>query len=262
MGLSTPWATRPVKPVLTAEDVHVWLADLDPPPADGRRLSALLSDDERERAQRFHFERDQRRFAVGRGILRDILGLYLDWDPGRLMFAYGARGKPMLSRGCGDGTLRFNLSHSQEVGLIAVARSREVGVDIEHIRPMRDIEAMASRSFSRQESAALFGLSPERRQRGFFACWTRKEAYLKAIGDGLAFSLDAFAVSIDPDEPARLLWVAGEPNGPNDWTLVGVTPPRDAIGAVVVSGRGVRVACFLWSAASCDPDASLSRRGA
>jgi len=255
IGLNASWGCPPFNPILAADDVHVWFFDLDRLAVCVGRLWALLSDDERARAQRFHFERDQRRFAVGRGILREILGLYLDWDPGRLIFAYGPRGKPMLGMGCGDGTLRFNLSHSQGVGLIAVARNREVGVDIEHVRPMPGIETMASRSFSRQESAALLGMSPERRQRGFFSCWTRKEAYLKAVGDGLAISLDAFAVSIDPDEPARLLWVAGEPNRPSDWTLVSVTPRVNAIGAVAFAGRTARVACFEWLAGSRGPEA-------
>jgi len=156
----------------------------------------------------------------------------------------------MLAAGCGDGRLQFNLSHTHGLSLIALTSGRAVGVDIEQIRPIPDFASMAGQAFARQEIEALAGLPEEQHLRAFFACWTRKEAYLKALGDGLSRPLDSFAVSVAPDEPARLLWVAGDAEEASRWWFSGIDPLPDAIGAVAVAGQGGPLVCWRWSAES------------
>jgi 4'-phosphopantetheinyl transferase len=228
-------------------DIHVWFGELDVEPQWVDRLSLSLSDDERARAARFHFVQHQRRFAVARGILRDVLGRYVGCEADRVVFAYDTKGKPMLAAGCGDGTVQFNLSHSQGLSLIAVTRGRAVGVDIEQIRPIRDLKSLTKRCFSPQEGAAILALPVAQHLRAFFSCWTRKEAYLKALGDGLARPLDSFAVSVEPDGLARLLWASQGPEESSRWLLSGLVPAWDTIGAVAVPAQSAQLTCWTWS---------------
>jgi len=240
------WGTSPQAPSLEGGDVHVWSVELDRGDGAVTPLLACLAPDERERAARFYFESDRRRFTVARATLRAILGRYLAREPETLAFAYGPHGKPTLAAGCGDGALRFNLSHSHGVALIGITRQRDIGVDVERIRCIPDLEALAERCFAAGETAALRRLTTAQRAEAFFRCWTRKEAYLKALGDGLARPLDAFEVSLLPNEPARLLSVARDPEEVFRWAFWGLAVAPDAIGAVAVSGRGGRVACWRW----------------
>jgi 4'-phosphopantetheinyl transferase len=242
------WGMPPDRPSIGAQDVHIWLADLDLQGSDTTQWMDSLAPDEQARAARFYFERDRRRFVVGRAVLRSILGRYLGIGPSRLAFSYGPHGKPMLAGCCGDAALRFNLSHSHGLALVAVTRSSEVGVDLERIRPLADMQQIAERCFSSQESAMLQSLPSDRRSEGFFSCWTRKEAFLKALGDGLARPLDTFAVSFLPGEPAKLVWVSGEAGDTSRWSLWGLTPAPETVGAVVVEAKGERLTCWQWVA--------------
>jgi len=157
-----------------------------------------LVPDERQRAERFRFERDRRRFIVAHGVLRDILGRYLKCSPAQVSFSYNQYGKPALAQESEAIGLRFNMSHSHEVALYALTRAREVGVDVELLREDFASLEIAERFFSRSEVALLNSLAPELRTDGFFNCWTRKEAYIKALGEGLSHPLDRFAVSLAP----------------------------------------------------------------
>lgn len=168
--------------------VHVWRVSLATCPPDAR---ALLSADERERAGRFHFARDRDRFTAARAALRRVLGDYLERAPDALTFAYSSHGKPSI-----DG-LAFNVSHSNELALIAVTRGREVGIDIEWHRPDVDLPSVARSSFSDTEQRALFALPPAEQLDAFYRIWTRKESYIKAHGDGLSLPLDSFSVLTD-----------------------------------------------------------------
>lgn len=204
----------PVPPLGVAE-VHVWFASLAAGSDPAAAYSETLTSDEAERASRFRFERDRRRFVVGRGLLRKLLGAYTDSPPGALRFAYGAYGKPELV----GGGLAFNVSHSHDAAVFAVARSGEVGVDIEAFDPRPRDREVAERFFSPAEVRSLLALSPEEQPRAFLACWTRKEAFIKARGDGLSLSLQDFDVTFAPgDEPAvlRTAWSATEPT---EWQL-------------------------------------------
>jgi len=227
---------------MPAEDeVHVWQAALD---TDENRFAAslsLLAADERTRADRFVFDRDRRRYVHGRAILRILLGRYTGEDPAAVRIRYADHGKPFLADDAATG-LRFNLSHAAGLAIYAFARNRRIGADLERVRDDLATDAIARRFFSAPEVIALERTPPEKRRRAFFACWTRKEAYVKAIGGGLSVPLGSFDVSVDPDAPAKLLRVAGAVDEPNDWVIETYTPARDFIAAIVVEtgGREVR----------------------
>jgi 4'-phosphopantetheinyl transferase len=197
----------PMEPLAIGE-VRVWIARLRVAAEALDALWCLLSRDERERAGRFHFPRDRGRFVVCRGVLRTLLGHQLDVPPAHVRFVYGPYGKPAVRA---DGaTVRFNVSHSDDLALYALARDREVGIDVERIRHTFATSDIAERFFSRSERERLRRMPEEARVRAFFHCWTRKEAYVKAVGDGLSLSLDRFDVSVDPDHPALLRLHGGD----------------------------------------------------
>jgi len=195
----------PVAEVIGDDEVHVWRIALDR--GDGDSLRARLSSDELARAARFHFERDRTRFLVARAALREILAHYLGASPAEIAFVYGDHGKPALAPPHGD--LRFNLSHSHGLALCAVTRGREVGVDVERIRELDDLEDLARSVFSARELAALHRLPEPGLLAGFFTGWTRKEAFIKALGEGLSHPLKRFDVSLEPGRPARLERIDG-----------------------------------------------------
>jgi 4'-phosphopantetheinyl transferase len=201
---------------------------------DAGPLAGLLSADETERAGRFAFERDRRRYIVARARLRQLLGERLGAAPESLRFVYKPHGKPALARCPAQRDLRFNVSHCGEVAAYAFAEGREVGVDIEEVRELSDADDIAMRCFSRRERAAYMHLPVRERPQGFFNCWTRKEAFIKALGEGLSHPLEAFDVSLAPGKPARLLRVGGVPASRCGWTLSSFEPAPGVVGAVAV----------------------------
>ena len=238
------WELPPPRPPLPGDEVHVWRARLDAPPERVRRLLGVLAPDERGRAGRFHFRRDEDRFIVARGLLRGILGGYLNSAPERLHFEYGARGKPSLASEHNPEGLRFNVSHSGGVALYAVTRGREVGVDVERVSARVSCEEIAGHFFSPREVARLRALPPSLREAAFFECWTRKEAYIKARGEGLSLPLDGFDVSLAPGEPAALLANRLDPGEVSRWSLRELRPWPGFAAAVAVEGRGWRLKCW------------------
>ena len=202
-------------------------------------LARCLSDVERARAERFVFARDRRRFIVGRARLRHFLASRLWTRPDRVELDYGPRGKPRLAGGCADSDLRFNVSHCEDVALYAFSSGREVGVDVEAVRELRDADAVAARFFSARENEAYRALPPCDRPLAFFRCWTRKEAFIKALGDGLYFPLHAFDVTLAPGEPPCILRVGDAAGSECGWTLHDVDPglERRFVAAVVVRDR-------------------------
>lgn len=247
MTLEHLWDSAPPSAVLSRKEIHVWSASLDQPASYVHELGHTLATDERERANRFFFEQDREHFIVARSLLRTILGRYLDVEPSNLRFAYGPHGKPALAEPFGQGKLRFNLAHSQGLALFAVSRELELGIDLEYIRPIPEIDEIAERFFSAQERAMLRAVPVNKKQEGFFNCWTRKEAYLKAIGNGLTRPLDQFAVSLAPEEPARLLRVEGDTQEGGCWSLRTLAPVPGYIGALAVQGRDWSLACWQWT---------------
>jgi len=238
--------SAPVVLSLPSDGVHVWYAWLDRPSHDVERFRQVLAAEEQGRAERFHFECDRSRWIVGRGLLRTILACYLSADPRALGFAYGARGKPMLATRNGDARLSFNLSHAENLAVYAIGQLSDIGVDVERVRPIPELEQIAETFFSPAERSALVQLPVSRRQLGFFNCWTRKEAYIKATGDGLAHPLDSFDVTLGPDQPATLLRVDGAPWQPSDWSLTALAPSPGFRGALAVRGIVRTISCRWW----------------
>src|SRR5438552_7969902 len=165
---------------LGVHEVHVWHAELTNV-QDARNLEPLLSPDENERAARFRFPEHRRRFVIARGFLRQLLAAYVDLQPLDVEFTYSEAGKPALSA-IHESNLSFNVSHSGEIAVFSFAIGREVGVDVEYIRYDVDVEAIPRRFFSRMEQQILATLQGQQKFEGFFNCWTRKEAYVKAVG--------------------------------------------------------------------------------
>lgn len=231
---------------LDSSAVHVWDAALDElSPAQIAELTRSLSADEIDRADRFHFQQDQQRFIAGRGVLRDILGRYLHIPASAIAFDYGPYGKPGLAKTFGH-PLRFNISHSGGRALYAVTYERAIGVDIERINPTVEYQQLAARFFSPTEYQNLCGLPPELRLVAFFACWTRKEAFVKAYGLGLSMALDHFAVSLAPDEPARVLYTLDDPTHASRWSLQSLPVGPGYQAALAVEGHGWKYAHWSW----------------
>lgn len=245
---ATAWESPPSEVRASDDVVDFWRLPLSWPPADALRLRQTLSADESERAARFHFDRDRDRFTAARALLRAVLARYLRAEPASLRFAYGPRGKPSLAADASDDIAaapRFNLAHSHELALLAVARGREVGVDLEHVRADFATAEVAERFFSAREAAALRALPAGRpRVEAFYRCWTRKEAFIKATGEGLAFPLSAFTVSLAPEEPAALLDCDTDAQATQRWTLVNLEPGAGYLAAAAVAGRGWRARTF------------------
>ncbi len=243
-----PWSPALAELKLSRDDVHVWQASLDQPTERLQQLAKTLSNDEQERAKRFYFEQDRQRFIAGRGILRTILGRYLSLEPKELQFCYSHRGKPALALATpnADRRVQFNLSHSQGLVIYAVTDDRRVGIDIEHIRPFPDAEQLAQRFFCAREYAVIRELPASQKLVAFFNGWTRKEAYLKAVGDGLA-GLEQVEVSLGIGEPPRLLSIAGESLPVDQWSLLDVTPAEDYVATLAVEGYGWHLGCWQWS---------------
>src|ERR1700722_4360168 len=240
------WCPLAEQLTLDRRAVHVWRACLDQGPSQVDRFRPTLAADERLRAERFYFVRDRERYIIARGILRTILGRYLNRAPESLAFSYGFHGKPALISESSVETIRFNISHSHGTALFAVTRAGEIGVDLELMREDIEVEQLADRFFSRQESEVLCALPSELRRRAFFHCWTRKEAYIKARGEGLSLPLDRFDVSLIPGTPAALLNTRPESNEALRWSLQDLTVTSGYVAALAVKGRGCSLSYGQW----------------
>lgn len=217
--------------------VHVWAASLDVGAARRRALGRHLSRGEVERALRLRCERDRMRFVVARGILRELVGRYVGVDPHCARFRYGAHGKPVVS----DSELAISVSRTRDRALFAFARRRELGVDIERVRPDFPCERIAAAFFSAPEIQSLRALPCEERPEAFFRCWTRKEAYLKARGDGLTVDLASFDVSLD-ELPALVL----VPEEPGRFALYDLDTPPGHAAALAADGPRARISQQVW----------------
>lgn len=240
MSHSCPWPVGPDHPVLKAGDVHVWYASLEQDPAP---FAPLLSADERERAGRFRFEPDRRKFTVARGVLRILLGRYLGLEPASLAFSYTELRKPWLPA---HADWKFNISHSGEAALYALTLHHQIGVDIEQIRPIDDAQQLARRFFAPEECDELQAAPPEKQLEVFFSGWTRKEAWIKARGDGLHYPLDGFAVRMDPLQPPTLLRAREGQAELKRWSLVGLNPLAGYQAALAVESDSQHLTCWRW----------------
>lgn len=222
-------------PALDGASIHLWHGS----PRERRsllpNLSALLSADEANRRARFHFEADRQNFAFARGMLRTLLAAYLNTDPREVPFRYSEHGKPSLA-GCDpEKDLQFNLSHTQGAVLLAICRQRAIGVDVERVREDFSPQEIAARFFSPAEQLALMSLPEADRRQAFFRCWTRKEAFLKARGNGLSFPLERFDVSIGGGETEVRLTTRPDPAEAQCWQILQAPAPEGCVAAVAVA---------------------------
>lgn len=245
--LAINWLPSPAELHLETKTVHVWAVPLDLAPKASADLASVLSGDERERAEKFRLPHLRNHFIAARGSLRVLLGRYLQRDASSLEFSYSSRGKPAL-KGKGAEPLHFNLAHSHDLALIAVTRSAPVGVDVERIRPMRDADRIAERFFSAREAAAFRNVTAAEQDTAFFSLWTRKEAWLKATGDGISESLSKFEVTFLPADEPRVLAIADDPAAGAAWSLRALNPASGFVGALAVQCQSIRIQCWRASA--------------
>ena len=234
MDPTEQWQPAPKDLHLPDNVVHVWRAELRPCATD------LLSASERERAAQFHFDKDRDRYIAARSILRHLIGRYEQVPPEGIQFTYNTYGKPALE----GSSLRFNVSHSADLVLLAFTRNKNIGVDVERIRPEFAAKEIAGRFFSQEEVAALRTRPAESLPAAFFTCWTRKEAFIKAHGSGLSLPLHKFVVSLD--SPARLVRTEFDPDAVRQWTLHDVPIDGGFRAALAVEGEPNRIDRWQW----------------
>jgi 4'-phosphopantetheinyl transferase len=238
------WSRLPERLEPEGGAVHVWRAELEQPETRVKLFFGALSDDERQRAERFHFNSDRKHFIVARGVLRALLGFYLGTEAAQLRFSYSPFGKPFMNVASGERNVRFNVSHSRGVALYAFADNCDVGIDVEYVRADFATAEIAERFFSSREVEQLCSLDDALRAGAFFNCWTRKEAYIKARGEGLSYPLQQFTVSLLPGERAALLDAAGGGAEISRWSFQELAPKAGYAAAVVTESRCSRVKCF------------------
>lgn len=237
--------TTPGK-LIQVNEIHVWRALLDAEPLQMESLLGVLSTDEVERVARFHFEKDQIKFIVARGILRQILGSYLGKRPHELRFEYTSFGKPVLANQHVDDNLHFNLSHAGEFALYAISRDRNIGIDIEQVRDV-DVGPMVHRFFSPGEISSMEQCDEQHRTDIFFQYWTRKEAFLKAMGEGVSFPLeqcDVSCMSGNGWSPVKLL---SDHKAGSRWYGKDLYPGPGYVAAIAVEGSGGEISCWDYT---------------
>ena len=245
--------------VLEEGVAHACIVPLYAGPQTVRRMYALLSPAERVRAARFAFDRDRRTFVMSHGILRRVLGTVCHENPARLRFRQGLRGKPYLVDA--PPGLQFNLSHTEGFCLVGVTRGAAIGVDVERVRATDDMAALVRQCFSPAEQREYEALAAADRCRAFFKGWTRKEAFIKAIGDGLSYPLESFDVSLAPEQPARLLAIGGSPKSAAEWTMDALEPAPDVQAAVAVAAPGVQVRWHALNEVAMNNTEEINGRG-
>lgn len=244
---STRWVASPKAPVLRVNEVQVWRIPLADHAGAEVRLKELLSPDEHVRAEHFHFLHDRQHFIIRRAVLRQLLAAVLATKSQAIRLEFGAHGKPFVAGQIGACRLQFSCSHSADWALIALTRGSELGVDLEQHRSMPDAEDLAKNFFSCAEINELAGLPSELKTAGFFNGWTRKEAFVKAIGLGLSCPLNGFSVSLAPNQPAALLEVTNNAEALKRWELISLNVAPNYSAALVFENQQASLKLFTWS---------------
>lgn len=246
MSISTKsWEPATTPSGLGDLEVHLWRAELKRHKDRLSDYAEVLSDEERVRAERFRFDRDRNLYVLSRGVLRLLLSAYSGRRAHSLAFRYGSQGKPFLDA---DAEIEFNISHSGELCVMAFARRIRVGVDIE--QKSRDLAflELAERFFAADERNEMSGLDSDGLREAFYAVWTRKEAYIKGLGEGVTHGLDNFAVTVGPDERHPRVRSARNPDAQGQWNLFSFEPETGYAGALAVEGSTRRIKQFEYSA--------------
>jgi 4'-phosphopantetheinyl transferase len=244
------WVASAPRDEIHPAEVHIWRVSLTQTEEETQSHRQFLSPPEIERADRYYFDRDRNRFIIARSVLRQLLGAYLHLDPRLIDFAYGPQGKPDVVAFQNSSRMRFNLSHSGELALVAVSLNLELGIDVEEIKPDFAGREIAARFFSPEECAKLEGLPSNAHVDAFFNCWTRKEAYIKARGEGLSIPLDSFEVAFVPGEEPALLQVKTGSDRASRWRFHALHPGPGYKAAVAVEGNDHSLRLWEWQAKS------------
>ena len=240
------WELQPENFSIGNDHVHVWRMWLELADHRTDELQSNLSADEKQRAARFRSNADRTRYIAAHCFTREILGNYLDQRPEQIRFAYNQYGKPELEEIDNASGLRFNLSHSDDIAVLAVARGFNVGIDIERVKPNAATEDIARRFFSSGEVELLLNQPENERDEAFFRCWTRKEAYIKARGRGMSIPLDDFEVSFLPGDPPKIIRMEDDPQAAARWSLFNLEPGDGYTGALAVEGHPDQLKLFRW----------------
>ena len=241
------WRLPPRDLTLSLQDIHVWLISLEQPVGYVQHLLDSLSPEECTQADQFIFKRDRRRFITSHGALRMILSNYTGVDPAQLQFTYEPNGKPYLSKKINHSNFRFNLSHSNELAICAVTRDRELGVDLEYIRPIHNIDKIADRYYLKNKRDFFDGVSEVQKTECFFAFWTSMEAYLKAHGVGLTSPLEYPGEYPVLEKPIRYSQINRDSQEHTLWTMLRFSPPNGYAGALVVEGYSALLSGWQWN---------------
>ena len=237
------WLNPPDNLILSEGEAHIWRADLELDDCFQSSFLKLLSPDEIDRSLKFRFAKDKRNYIVARGILRSLIGKYLDINPSQISFQYNEFGKPSIAD---NNHLHFNISHSKNLALFAFTNKLNVGVDVEFVNPDIEVKDIAANFFSANEIVKLLALPQKQQTLSFFNCWTRKESFIKAVGEGLSFPLDKFEVSLEPDSPAQLLATDWDPKDVSKWSLYSMTPGANFVGSLAIEGKVEKVKLWNW----------------
>lgn len=244
--MEVSWKAPSADLSLSKNDIHLWRADLNLADRSIQKFYQILSTAERMKAERFYFERDRRRYTIRVGILRMILSLYLCVNPKELRFVNGKHGKPMLDEVFVHKSIHFNMSHSEDLALYGFTLELEIGVDIECIRDVPKMDKIAQHFFSIKENDDFRLLSKIDKNNAFFNCWTRKEAFVKAIGAGLYQPLNKFEVTLKPGEPAKLLSIGGDSKKASKWYIHDFKPAPGFTAAFAVKGHEWKLHFWQW----------------
>jgi 4'-phosphopantetheinyl transferase len=244
MDVDCQWPLPPSDLSLSGDEVHVWCASLNQFYTCVEQMTQILSVDELKRAERFHFPRHRNQYIAAHGLLRKLLADYTSIESDRITIEYGRNGKPFLSEKFSKEKIRFNLSHSNGCALFAFACEREIGVDIEHIREFADMDKVAEQVFSIKEIAVLRSFPESEKNEVFFKFWTRKEAYLKATGEGFSSALDTIDISSYPPNTSVFVYTGKNSKDKSHWTVQDLRPISGFAAAFAVEGDSAMHHCW------------------
>ena len=238
------WPSPPADLSLSRDDVHVWCSSLNFPDISIGQMAQVLSADELKRAERFHFHENRNQFIAAHALLRKLLAKYMNIEAGRISFEYGRNGKPFLSEKCSYEKIRFNLSRSNGYAIFAFANDREIGVDIEYVKEFAYMDKVAEQVFSPKDNAVLRSFAKIEKKEAFFTFWSRKEAYLKAIGEGFSSASDTVDISSYTIDESISVYSKGNSGAISCWTIQDLTPLPGFIAAFAVEGAGAVYHCW------------------